>query len=118
MFPYDGRWANRGCAWNGDLQAKSRTHTIGQNGSIADCHSTTLSARCSNDGGIVRPSALAVLMLMTSSSLDDCSTGKSAGFAPFQDLVYVASGAPKVVSDVGGIGNEASGSDKLAQWVR
>jgi hypothetical protein len=38
------------------------------------------------DGGIVRPSALAVFRLMTSSNLVGCSTGKSAGFAPFKIL--------------------------------
>jgi hypothetical protein len=32
-------------------------------------HSITWSARCSSDGGIVRPRALAVLRLMTSSNL-------------------------------------------------
>src|SRR5512137_891653 len=54
----------------------SRTHSIGRDGSIAACHSTIRSARCSSDGGIVRPSALAVLRLTTSSGLDDCSTGR------------------------------------------
>src|SRR5262249_3877552 len=42
----------------------------------------TSSARPSSDGGIVRPSALAVLRLMTSSNLIGCSTGRSAGLAP------------------------------------
>ena len=32
----------------------------------------------------LRPSALAVLRLMTSSSLVGCSTGKSAGFSPLE----------------------------------
>src|SRR5262245_17819109 len=44
----------------------------------------TSSARSSSDGGIVRPSALAVLRLMTSSNLVGCSTGRSAGLAPFR----------------------------------
>src|SRR5207253_1833377 len=34
--------------------------------------------------GIVRPSAFAVLRLMTSSNLVGCSTGRSAGLAPFR----------------------------------
>src|SRR5262249_23182247 len=46
----------------------------------------TSSARSSSDGGIVRPSALAVLRLMTSSNLVGCSTGKSAGLAPLRIL--------------------------------
>src|SRR5262249_33579325 len=37
-------------------------------------------------GGIVSPSASAVLRLMTSSNFIGCSTGKSAGLAPFRIL--------------------------------
>jgi hypothetical protein len=40
-------------------------------------------ARSRSDWGIVRPSALGVLRLMTSSNLLGCSTGRSAGLAPF-----------------------------------
>src|SRR5215207_176098 len=44
---------------------------------------TTLpEARASRVGGIVTPSALAVLRLITSSNLVGCSTGRSDGFAP------------------------------------
>jgi hypothetical protein len=46
----------------------------------------TSSARRSRDGGIVSPSALAVLRLITSSNLVGCSTGRSPGFAPFRIL--------------------------------
>ena len=35
-----------------------------------------------SEGVTVRPSALAILRLMTSSNLADCSTGRSAGFSP------------------------------------
>src|SRR5262245_59628203 len=49
-------------------------------------HSITWSARCSSDGGIFRPSALAVLRLMTSSNLVGCSTGRSLGLAPLSIL--------------------------------
>src|SRR5262245_15102055 len=45
-------------------------------------HSITSSARASSVSGTVRPSALAVLTLMTSSNVLGCSTGISAGFAP------------------------------------
>src|SRR5262245_25928953 len=45
-------------------------------------HSITLSARASNIGGMVMPSALAVVRLMTRSNLVGCSTGISAGCAP------------------------------------
>src|SRR5262245_44831432 len=54
-------------------------------------HSITSSARASSDGGIVRPSAFAVLRLMTRSNFVGCSTGKSAGLAPLRILsTYVA----------------------------
>src|SRR5262249_34500851 len=49
-------------------------------------HWITSSARASSDGGIVRPSALAVLRLMARSNLADCCTGRSAGFMPFRIL--------------------------------
>ena len=47
-------------------------------------HSITSSARASSDGGTSRPSALAVLRLMTSSYLVGACTGRSAGFSPFR----------------------------------
>ena len=50
-------------------------------------HSMTWSARPSSDWGIVSRSALAVLRLMTSSNFVGCSTGRSAGFAPFKILL-------------------------------
>src|ERR1700693_5568843 len=45
-------------------------------------HSITSSARAERDGGIVNPSALAVIRLMTSSTLVLCWIGRSAGLAP------------------------------------
>jgi hypothetical protein len=44
----------------------------------------TSSASARSDGGTSRPSALAVLRLMTRSNLLDCITGISAGFWPFR----------------------------------
>jgi hypothetical protein len=49
-------------------------------------YSITSSARASSVGGSVRPSALAVLRLTTSSNLVGCSIGRSAGFIPFRVL--------------------------------
>ena len=46
----------------------------------------TSSARPSTDCGIVRPRALAVLRLITSSNFVGCSTGRSPGLAPFRIL--------------------------------
>jgi hypothetical protein len=44
----------------------------------------TSSARARITGGIVRPSALAVFRLITSSNLVGAITGKSTGLAPFK----------------------------------
>src|SRR5262249_59888466 len=49
-------------------------------------YSITSSARTSSVDGTLRPSALAVLRLMTSSNLVGCSTGSSEGFAPLRIL--------------------------------
>src|SRR5262249_33815030 len=47
-------------------------------------HSITSSARPRSESGTSRPSALAVLRLMISSTLVDCCTGRSAGFSPLR----------------------------------
>src|SRR3954453_391147 len=49
-------------------------------------HSITSSAIASSVRGTSRPSAFAVLRLITSSNLVDCSTGKAAGFVPLRIL--------------------------------
>src|SRR6516165_8072058 len=49
-------------------------------------HSITSSARASSVGGTARPSALAVLTLMTISIFVENSIGRSPGFAPFRIL--------------------------------
>ena len=49
-------------------------------------HSITSSARARSVGGTVRPSALAVLRLITNSILVGNSTGRSPGLVPFKIL--------------------------------
>ena len=49
-------------------------------------HSMTSSARSRIGRGTIRPSALAVLRLMTSSKVVGCSTDRSAAFAPLRIL--------------------------------
>ena len=39
--------------------------------------------------GTVRPSILAIVVLMNSSNLSDCTTGKSAGLAPLKDAAGI-----------------------------
>src|SRR5262249_38713979 len=55
-----------------------------QRDELAPFHSITWSAVICMIRGTVRPSALAVLRLMTSSNLFGNSTGRSAGFAPLR----------------------------------
>src|SRR5262245_28580542 len=55
-----------------------------QRDELAPLHSMTSSARASSLSGTVRPSAFAVLRLMTSSNLVGCRTGRSAGFSPLR----------------------------------
>ena len=57
---------------------------------------------------MVRPSALAVLRLMTSSNFVGCSTGRSPGLAPPEDLVQVGRGAPIQVENARSIPHEAA----------
>src|SRR5512132_1051342 len=49
-------------------------------------HSITSSASASSLSGTLRPSAFAVLRLMTSSNFVGCSIGRSPGFAPARIL--------------------------------
>jgi hypothetical protein len=53
-----------------------------QRDELATFHSITSSAVASSEGGTVRPSAFAVLRLITSSNLVGAWTGSSLGFAP------------------------------------
>src|SRR5207249_1429742 len=59
-------------------------HAAQQEHEFAAVHSITSVARARIDGGTVRPSALAVLRLTTSSNVVGCWTGKSAGLAPLR----------------------------------
>src|SRR5258706_11409009 len=68
------------CRWRSRPQHQQRTHAPQQTYSI------TSSARRSNEVGTERPSALAVLRLITSSNLVGCSTGRSEGLAPLRIL--------------------------------
>src|SRR5262249_6332773 len=57
-----------------------------------DCaaiHSITSSARASSLSGTVRPRILAVWWLMTSSSLVDCTTGRSSGLGALEDVADI-----------------------------
>ena len=65
---------------------RPRQRAAEQRDELASFHSMTSSARANSVGGMVRPRAVAVLRLMTSSIFIGCSTGSSAGSAPFRIL--------------------------------
>ena len=60
------------------------SRAVEQRYELAPFHSIASSARASRVGGTVRPRVLAVWALMTSSSFDVCTTGRSAGLAPLR----------------------------------
>ena len=68
---------------SGHVQCTRRCPVCANSGHCGT-YSITSSAATSNDGGIVRPSAFAVLRLTVSSTFVDCWTGKSAGFSPLR----------------------------------
>src|SRR5262249_37649152 len=61
-----------------------RRRAAEQRDELAPVHSITSSARASTVAGRVRPSAFAVLRLITSSYLVGFCTGKLAGFSPLR----------------------------------
>src|SRR5262249_8177773 len=62
---------------------RPRCRTAKQRDELAAAtHSMTSSARASNGGGTVRPSAFAVIRFTIRSNLVGCSTARLAGFAP------------------------------------
>ena len=66
----------------GPRSAKSGCEQMRQMTRRLCAYSITSSARARRDGGMVRPSALAVVKLMMRSNLVGCSTGMSPGLAP------------------------------------
>src|SRR6516165_6349961 len=65
---------------------RPRRRAAEQRDERAAIHSITSSAATSSLSGIVRPIAFAACRLMSSSNLLDCTTGRSAGLAPFKIL--------------------------------
>src|SRR5262249_35939593 len=65
-------------------ERQCRGRAAEQRDELAPVHSITSSARASSVGGISRPSAFAVLRLITSSYLVGACTGRSAGFSPLR----------------------------------
>src|SRR5262249_13919165 len=63
---------------------RPRLRSAEQRDERAPSHSVHSSAVTSSLSGTLMPSILAVGALMTSSNLDACTTGRSAGLAPFR----------------------------------
>src|SRR6266404_5781343 len=72
----------------------------------------TSSARSSRDCGILRPSVLAVLTLMTSSNLCRLLNRQIGGFRAFENLVHVLCSPAVQVCEVGAVRHETTGVRK------
>jgi hypothetical protein len=96
-----------------DMCSATADVCYGPKADIQGIHSITSSARASNEGGTVRPSALAALRLIASSNLVGCQTGKSAGFA----RTDVDTGLAKRPRKAGAITDEATGRHILARII-
>src|SRR5262249_29307048 len=72
QWAHEFRSMGLGISANRDFSRRSKKHR----------YSITLSARAISVGGTVKPSAFAVLRLMTSSNLFGCCTGRSTSFVP------------------------------------
>ena len=83
-----GRWggSDRSSPIGKRLASSSSNKVFLHRFSRLTLHRITLSARPSTFCGIVTPICLAVLRLITSSNFFGCSTGISAGLAPFKIL--------------------------------
>ena len=69
-------------------------------------------------GGMLSPSTLAVLRLMTSSNLADCTTGRSAGFSALENSAGVKyrSGDIKV-GQAGSVAHQTAAGGELALFI-
>src|SRR5262245_7926135 len=84
---------------------------------LAPLHSITSSARASRVGGNSRPSAFAVLRLITNSYFVGACTGRSAGFLALQDAVDVAGSAPILVDHFRPVSDQAALGGHIAEGI-
>ena len=71
-------------------------------------YSITWSARASNAGGTVRPSALAVDILMTNSNVAERKTGQIGWLYAPEDAPNVGAHLPEDLCDAGAIAHQAA----------
>ena len=81
-------------------------------------HSITSSARPSSESGTVRPSALAVLRLMTSSTLVDLLDRQVGRLLALENPAGVDADLTVSVRNAGSIAHQAAGRDELAKLSR
>jgi hypothetical protein len=73
------------CCYSNSGQTRVRLDCpLSANSEHSVIHSIISSATSYIEVGTERPSVLAVLRLMTSSNLANCTIGRSAGFSPFR----------------------------------
>src|SRR5215472_9066871 len=84
---------------DGDVRYVPKADITRRNKNIA--YSISASARVSTDCGMVIPSALAVLRLITSSYFVGACTGKSLGLSPFR-MRSTYRAAPRYCSSISG----------------
>ena len=82
MISAPARWSRRHSV---ERRGEDGEGEAAEEGATVD-HSMMWSTRAAIDGGNVRPSALAARMFTTNSNFVGCSTGRSAGLAPFRIL--------------------------------
>lgn len=87
VLPFRVRYGGYFSRAFGEVARQFLTHPVTSPPSIdavRTVHSITSSAVASSDCGIVRPSALAVFRLITSSNLVGCRTGSAPGCSPLR----------------------------------
>ena len=101
--------------WLGSLLSDNSRSVQSWHRCLVFCHHLiNLVARASTSGGIVRPICFAVFRFITSSNFVGCSTGRSAGFLPFKNLVYINRRTAEFIGIVCGVGHKSSVLDEYA----
>ena len=99
-------------------QRPRRRRAAEQRDELAPFHSITSSARASSVGGTSRPSALAVLRLMTSSNLVGLLHRQVGGLGAFEDLPAKTPCTAIGVGYAGAIAHQAAGRSQNIARVR
>ena len=99
-------------------RAASRRRTAEQRDELAPPHSITSSAvRLQRSCGTVRPSALAVLRLITNSNLVDCMNRQVGGLLTLENPAGVDADLAIGIGNAGPVAHQAASHDKFAQVI-